>query len=342
MTHVRLTAQAARNFKLDVDFPIESGVTALYGPAGAGKTFLLNSITGFTRPHAGRILLDDAILFDGAAHVHVPPRLRRIGFLSQSDSLFPHMTVRQNLAFPAMRWARLERHRRVQEMMDRFQIADAAKLWPKDLDPQHKLRCAAARALIAEPKLLLLDDCGADEALLIQIRDAAGIPILFASTNLDLCCAVADRLLLLAGGRILQSGAPNAVLDQPGSVETARLLGIENLFQATIVALDPGRNSSRLECEHFTLTGPYLPGHFKGNRIWLAASAQSLRVHSGDIAAPPNSVEVELVRASLRAHQVMLEFSFGILAAVSHDQFARQRDNKGWQVEFPPDALRIL
>jgi len=342
MTHVRLTGHAARGFTLDVDFALESHMTALYGPSGAGKTLLLNAIAGFTRPDSGRLLLDDAILFDGAARVHAPPRCRHIGFVSQSNSLFPHLTVRQNLAFPARRWPRLERHRRVLDMMERFQLAGVAKLWPRDLDAAAKLRCTAARALIAEPRLLLLDDRGAEEALLLEIRDTTGAPILFATTDLDLCCAVADRLLLLDSGRILQSGAPRAVLEQPASVEAARLLGIANVFQATLAALDPGRDSSRLEFDQFALTGPYIPGHFKGNRVWVAAAAENLRVHSGDIAAPPNSVAVELVRASQRAHQVVLEFSFGISVAVSHEEFARQRDNKGWQVEFPPAALRII
>jgi molybdate transport system ATP-binding protein len=342
MTRVRLTGHAAPRFTLDVDFAIEAGVTAIYGPPGAGKTFLLEAIAGFTRPDSGRILLDDAILFDGAARVDAPPRKRRCGFLSQSDSLFPHMTVRQNLAFAAKRWPRLERHRRIHEMVERFQLSGAAALRPRDLDGARKLRCAAARALIGEPKLLLIDDCGADERLLLQMRDAAGAPMLFATTDIDLCCAAADHLLLMERGRILQSGAPRAVLDQPASVEAARLLGISNIFQATIAALDPGRNSSRLEFEHFALAGPYLSGHFKGSRVWVVAAAEDLRVHDAGITSPPKSVAVELVRASHRASAAVLEFSYGISVAMARDEFARQRDNKGWQVEFPVEALRII
>ena len=113
MTHVRIAKQMPRGFSLDVDFPVAPGITALYGRDGAGKTLLLEAIAGFSRPDSGRILLDDAILYDAASHVHVPPHRRSCGFVSQADSLFPHMTVRQNLVFPARRWPRLERHRRV-------------------------------------------------------------------------------------------------------------------------------------------------------------------------------------------------------------------------------------
>ena len=91
-------------------------------------------------------------------------------YVAQSDALFPHMTVRQNLEFPAKRWPRLERHRRVAEMLERFHLAEVAPSRPGALTPPMRLRVAAARALIAEPKLLLLDDCGIDEPLLREIR----------------------------------------------------------------------------------------------------------------------------------------------------------------------------
>ena len=227
-------------------------------------------------------------------------------------------------------------------MLEKFQLAGDAGRYPRDLDASCKLRCAAARALIAEPKLLLLDECGAGETLLLQIRAVTQIPILFATSNLDLCCAAAGHMLLLDAGRIVQQGAPLQVLDQPASVEAARLLGIRNLFQATIAALDPGRNNSRLEFAHLALPGPYIPGHFKGNRVWVAAAAEDLRVHPGQLAPLPNSVPVQLVRASHRAHSVLLEFSSGIFAAVSREEFARQRDNREWQVEIPAEALRVL
>jgi molybdate transport system ATP-binding protein len=330
MTNIRVTIAPPR-FALDVDFPMLPGVTAIYGPAAAGKTMLLETIAGFVRPDSGRILLDDVILFDAAARVHLPPQRRRCAFVPQTDSLFPHMTPRQNLAFAAGRWPRLERHRRVAEAIEKFQLTDGAP----------RPRFAVARALLAEPKLLLLDDFGLDAALLRQVRENTKALILFASTDLDVCCA-ADQLLLLDAGRLLQTGAPRQVVDRPQSVEAARLLGIPNLFQATVGALDPGRNRSVLEFDHFTLGGPYFPGHFRGDRVWVAAAAEDLRVHSGDLAPQPNCVALGLVRVVPRARSVSLEFTWGVSLTLPHDAFARQKDNKSWLVEFPPEALRIL
>ncbi len=342
MTHVRLGRKIPPAFSLDVEFAIPEGVTALYGPPEAGKTLVLESIAGLARPDSGRILLDDVILFDAEARVDVPARRRNCGYVASRDALFPHMTLRQNVAFAAQPWPRLERHRRVAETIEKFQLSDAALSLPRELSPAQKLRGAIARALVGAPKLLLVDDRAIDEPLLRQVRAASSAPVLLVARDLDLCCAAADQLVVLAAGRIAQRGAPRQVVDQPESVETARLLGFPNLFPGSIAALDPGRNSSRLEFPHFALTGPYLPGHFRGDRVCAAIRADDLRVHSGDLESQPNSVPAQLVHASHRARSVRLEFSFGIFADISLEEFARQKDNRTWQVEFPPEALRIL
>jgi molybdate transport system ATP-binding protein len=318
------------------------GVTALYGPAGAGKTLILETIAGFVRPDSGRILLDDVILFDGQSLVSVAPRRRNCGYIAQHDTLFPHMTLRQNLAFPAKRFPRLERHRRVAENIERFQLGDCAALRPHEAGPAERLRCAVARALIALPKLLLIDERAFDVPLLQQVCSAFAGPILMVTGDLDLCCAAADEVIVLDAGRIAQRGAPRAVLDRPASVEIARLLGIPNLFRGTIVALDPARDSSRLDFGQFALTGPYIPGHFRGDSVWVAVDAEELHAHSGDLESQPNFVSAPLVAVSHRARSVRLEFAGGIFADVSRQEFARQKDNKEWQVEFPPSALRVL
>jgi ABC-type sulfate/molybdate transport systems ATPase subunit len=252
------------------------------------------------------------------------------------------MTLRQNLVFPAKRFPRLERHRRVAETIERFQLADGAALRPHEVGPAERLRCAVARALIALPKLLLIDQRAFDAALLERVRTAFAGPILLVSGDLDLCCAAADEVIVLDAGRIVQRGAPRTVLDRPASVEIARLLGIPNLFRGTIVALDPARDSSRLDFGQFALTGPYIPGHFRGDSVWVAVHAEDLRVHSGDPESQPNFVSAPLAGVSHRARFVRLEFSGGIFADVSREEFARRKDHKQWQVEFPPAALRVL
>jgi molybdate transport system ATP-binding protein len=328
-------------FSLDVEFSFAPGVTALYGPSRAGKTLLLEMLAGFVAPDSGRILLDDALLFDAATRVHLPACGRGCAYVAARGALFPHMNLRRNLLFAARRSPRVERARRVAEMLERFQLTALAASRPRDLDPRDSLRAEAARALLASPKALLLDERGYGEPLLRLVRETFSGPILLVSGDLDSCCA-ADSMVLLSAGSILQSGPPRAVLDRPESVDAARLLGIPNIFECVIAALDPGRGSSRLELPGFAIDGPYPPGHFRGDRVSVAVDPANLRVHSGELERRPNAVPAALVRAMPRARTVRLEFSGGVFVDVTNEEFERQKDNKAWQVEFPPQALRVL
>ena len=345
MIHARLGKKLAPSFSLDVEFEIPGGVTALYGPEGSGKTQILEMLTGLLRPDSGRILHDDVLVFDAQAGVNVPARKRSYGYLPPRDSLFPHMTVRKNLAFAA-KVPRLERHRRVGEMLERFELTDAGPRRPGEIRPGQRLRAAAARALIAAPKLLLVDAPEFSEPDFQQVRTVFDGPVVIATRDLDLACALADQMLVLDSGRILRRGTPREVLDQPQSPRAARLLGYRNVFEATITGLDPGRNSSRLEIASavgpFELAVPYLPGHFKGDRVSIGIRAEHVRVYAAGTPAPPNAQPAQLVRVWRHVHLVRLEFAGGITADVPPDEYARQKDNKSWQVEFPSEALRIL
>jgi molybdate transport system ATP-binding protein len=146
----------------------------------------------------------------------------------------------------------------------------------------------------------------------------------------------------LEGGRVVGYGPAREVIEHPQSVEAARLVGISNLYPATIASLDPGRNQSRLECADFVLIGPYLKGHFKGDRVWVGIRAEDVRVHAGEVEPEENSVAVSLLRLTERPRSVRLEFAGGIAAEISREQYTQRKDNREWQVEFPPAALRVF
>jgi molybdate transport system ATP-binding protein len=337
---------------LEVEFQAAAGITALFGPAGAGKTLILDAIAGLLTPRAGRIILDDEILFDGASRLNRPPRLRHCGYVARHWALFPHMSLRDNLQFPLTHLARLERRRRVKEMLERFSLHEAAPRRPHAVSPAERLRCVFARALIGEPKLLLVDEpsSGMDIALraewhtiLRRVREETGLPVLLSTRDLETCFELANNMLLLNAGRLLQTGPPRKVLDQPASVQAARLLGIRNLFPAEIVALDPGRNTSRLRLEAFELTGHYFPGRLLGDRVWLCVQPGELRVGPHDGSKPQsNQVALRLERALEMPRSVRLEFAGAIVADIARPDFELQKDNKEWLVEFPPRALRVL
>src|SRR5579872_5587055 len=252
-------------FTLDLEFSATAGVTVLFGPSGAGKTLVLDSIAGFVQPDEGRILLEDDILYDAAAGVHLAPQKRNCGYVFQNYALFPHMTLRKNLEFAVERLPRLERHRRVNEMLDRFRLTDAAGRRPHEVSGGQRQRCSIARALIGSPKLLLLDEPaqGLDAVLraelydvLRQVRADFHTPVLLVTHDLEECFELADDMLVLHGGRLVQSGPPHKILDSPASLEVARLLGAFNLLAAEIKLLDPGRNISRIAVGGSEIEGP--------------------------------------------------------------------------------------
>ncbi len=259
-------------FSLDIEFRASCGVTVLFGPSGAGKTLALDSIAGFIAPEEGRILLDDDILFDAASGVNLAPQRRHCGYVFQNYALFPHMTLRQNLAFAAERLPRLERHRKVNEMLDRFHLADAAGRRPHEVSGGEKQRCSIARALTGAPKLLLLDEParGLDAplraelyALLRQVRRDFATPILLVTHDLNECFELGEEMLVLREGRLVQSGRPQAIAERPASFEVARLLGIFNLLPAEIV-----ESRSAAEGE------PPAPGPIRADRSLLPRSLE--------------------------------------------------------------------
>ena len=343
-------------FSLDVEFSASAGVTILFGPSGAGKTLVLDSIAGFVRPDEGRILLDDDILFDAAAGVHLRPQARNCGYVFQNYALFPHMTLRQNLQFAAERRPRLERHRRVNEMLEKFRLTDAAGRRPHELSGGQRQRCSIARALIGEPKLLLLDEPaqGLDAPLraelydvLRQVRTDFKTPMLLVTHDLAECFELGEEMLILRDGKVVQSGAPRKVLDQPSTLEVARLLGAFNLIEGEIRALDPGRNTSRLQIGEFELEGPYFPGHLKGDRVTICVRPEQIAVSARNGKPGPNQIPVDFIRAVERPHGMRLEFSGSVFQGnvrvnVSRTEYEHQRENREWVIQFPSGSLRVL
>jgi molybdate transport system ATP-binding protein len=338
-------------FSLEIELRAGPGVTVLFGPSGSGKTMVLDSIAGFVRPDEGRILLDDAILFDGAARVHLSPQARNCGYVFQNYALFPHMTLRENLAFAAERRPRLERHRRVNEMLDRFRLTDTAGRRPHEVSGGQRQRCSIARALIGGPQLLLLDEPaqGLDAPLraelydtLRQVRADFQTPVLLVTHDLDECFELGDEMIVLREGRIVQSGTPREILDRPANLDVARLLGAFNLISGEIRTLDPGRNSSRLKIGEFEIDGPYFPGKLKGDRVTVCVRPEQLMALPRNGRPGPNQIPAALERAIEKPTHVRLEFSGGMAVDLSRSQFELQRDTRDWVVEFPAALVRAL
>lgn len=338
-------------FSLDVELHASAGITVLFGSSGSGKTLTLDSVAGFVRPDEGRILLEDQILFDGATGIHLSPQARRCGYVFQNYALFPHMTLRQNLEFPLERAPRLERHRKVKEMLDRFHLSDVSGRRPHQLSGGQKQRCSIARALIGEPRLLLLDEParGLDAPLrselysvVRQVRMDFGTPILLVTHDFNECFELADEMLVMREGRIVQAGAPRKIFEQPANVDVARLLGSYNLLPVEIRALDPSRNSSRLRYREFDLTGPYFPGRLIGDRVWLCVRPEQLSALPRNGKPGANQIPAALTRIVERPRHARLEFADDLTVEVPDFDVERYRLVKDWLIEFPQRDLKVL
>ncbi len=334
-------------FRLEVSFEAASGVTVLYGPSGSGKTLTLDSIAGFAVPDSGRILLDDRILFDAASGVNLPPRKRHCGYVFQNHALFPHMTLRDNLAFAGAALGRLERHRRLAQHLERFKLAEVAGRYPDQLSGGQKQRGSIARALMADPRIVLLDEParGLDAALradlhelIRDLRSSLKVPILLVTHDPEDSFALADRVLIYDAGKIIHSGSPADFLANPGSVRAARLLGGFDIWEAEVIALDPGRQTSRVRLLSQEMDGPNLKGCFLGDRIALCARPEELRLASrpGD-----NRIRAQLRRAVERAQWVRADFGDELIVDVPREVW-RSLGDSAWWVEIPAESLRQI
>jgi molybdate transport system ATP-binding protein len=202
-------------FSLDVSFSSESGATALFGPSGAGKTTVINMIAGLLKPDRGRIVLDDEVLFDDAARIDVPVWRRRIGYVFQEGRLFPHLSVKHNLDYG--RWMGggaidPAAFNRVIEMLNIGHLLDRR---PGKLSGGERQRVAVGRALLMQPRLLLLDEplASLDAArkqdilpYLERLRDEARVPIIYVSHNATEVKRIVSRVVQLDSGRVIATG----------------------------------------------------------------------------------------------------------------------------------------
>jgi molybdate transport system ATP-binding protein len=339
-------------FDLNAHLRADAGITVMIGPSGAGKTLILDCLGGFVSPDEGRILVCDELYFDAAAKVHLAPERRRCGYIFQDHALFPHMTVRQNLRFaaalPSSGTGRLNVHRRINELLETFDLNELGERKPAQLSGGQQQRAALARVLITEPRLLLLDEPsrGLDASLrqsfyqlLRSIRQRLSIPIILVSHDIEECLELADEVAVLEKGILLQNGPRDAVFAKPTTSETARLLGIYNIVPGEILALDPGANSSRLRVLGQEITGPYLPGHLIGDTGYVCMRRSELTLVQQSNPFSRNQLTLRLKGTSSTAAGLRLAFENGFSAITSERAFQSLPDRQFVTLEIAPSAI---
>jgi len=266
----------------DVDLDIAGGeLVALLGPSGCGKSTLLRIMAGFLQQSEGRVL------FDGAPVDHLPANRRGVGIVFQNYALFPHMTVRQNVAYglQAQHWPKDKIGPRVEAMLDLVHMRPFADRFPRQLSGGQQQRIALARCLAIDPKILLLDEpFGAlDKNLRLdmqievkRLQREYGITTIMVTHDQEEALSMADRIAVMNRGRIEQVAPPTEIYDRPATLFVNQFVGTTNLIPGKLAAVDAGG------CEIVLATGSLrtapAPSLSKGMDVVVSVRPESWRV----------------------------------------------------------------
>lgn len=286
---------------VDFEYPLPQGVTlrarfsisldaprivVLFGPSGSGKSTLLHCLAGLLQPEKGAIRYGDAIWFDAAQRIFLPPQRRSIGLLFQDYPLFPHLTVRENIVYGLRRKSRPEKEAAALRWIGRFQLSERENRFPEALSGGEQQRVALARALAPRPRLLLLDE--PFSALDLQTRgavrkelkrwvaDERATAIVVTHDIVD-AMSLGEELIVISEGALLQQGHPLDVFGRPASSEVAKIVGMENLLQAQVIDSSAERVVLEIGKGRLIAVGA-LP---RGERCYLSIRAEEVLLERG-------------------------------------------------------------
>lgn len=321
-----------------VSCSIEPGeLIALLGPSGGGKTTVLRMIAGLEVPSSGDLLIN------GQRMNHIPVQERNIGFVFQSYALFKTMSVHDNIAFglKIKKWKKADIEARITELLDLLGLKGLGNRYPHQLSGGQRQRVAIARALASKPSVLLLDEpFGAVDAKirqelrewLVRLHHELNVTTVFVTHDQEEAMEVANRILIIARGKLEQQGSPREVYEEPANEYVARFIGVMNVLE-----LDVRSGVGRINELSFPLPG--LPD----GQARIGFRPYSVEVSSDPLLHP--------WRATLKhtyflgvALRVEFELPSGMLmrARMSKEDYARMQLEEGREVSFYIKQFRLL
>ena len=285
-------------FHLDVSMKVKAGeILVLFGPSGAGKTTALRAMAGLVQPDTGSITIDGRTVFsDGLGNqgraVWVQPHHRRVGYVTQQNHLFPHLTVSDNISYGLRGRRSPETRQRVAGLIAALRLdgLESRRVW--QLSGGQQQRTALARALAPSPDLLLLDEPFASLDMELRRELAAELratvsrlntPVILVTHSREEALTLGDAVQVIDNGQTIAIGAPLSVLEQPGRGRVARLVGVENLLVMQVSARFPQDGTMVCSAGDHSLETPLADGLDVGDAVTVGIRASDIILAAGPL-----------------------------------------------------------
>ncbi|MCL1076180.1 ABC transporter ATP-binding protein [Shewanella dokdonensis] len=294
-----------RGIPLQAEFSCRAGeLLAVVGPSGGGKTTLLRMIAGLNQPQSGEIRCGEQLWF--ADGINLSPQQRHLGYVPQHYGLFPNLSAQANVMAGLDHLPKAQRRQRAQQWLERVNLQGLPERLPHQLSGGQKQRVALARALAREPSVLLLDepfsalDRETRERLYIELarlKRQLQIPVIMVTHDINEALLLADKLVLISQGQMLQQGEPRQVLLQPRNEAVARQMGLRNIFDAKMLQYDAQQQLQWMQFGEQKIACDADPRFSNGDEVRWVIPNQGIRfnaISSGRLSRSYNKLSVTI------------------------------------------------
>jgi molybdate transport system ATP-binding protein len=289
--NIHVSLKQSSPIPLDIEFSCNNGeIFVIAGPSGSGKTTILRSIAGLYKPLTGKIVCQGKTWYDTDSNIDLPIQNRAAGIVFQNYALFPHLTVRENIAIAVNEQDKKLRTEYIDELLDTVHLNGLDSRLPYQLSGGQQQRVAVARSLARKPEILLLDEpfSSIDQQTrrylvreLVQLRSRLNIPIIHVTHDLNEARRIADKLCIINDGLGLQIDTPENVMTKPQTTKVAKLTGHDNIFAGKLQEHDKTNVKSYINWHNKILETNYAPEFNEDEEVnWFIPSSQLIPLES--------------------------------------------------------------
>ena len=342
----------------EVSFEVKTGeFFSLLGPSGCGKTTTLRCIAGLETPDSGEIWIDDKPVFSSKKGIMVPVHERDIGMVFQSYAVWPHMNVAQNVGYPLVhgrrRLASHEARKRVKEILHLVQLDDLEARPSSLLSGGQQQRVAVARALVAEPQLLLMDEplSNLDAKLRVEMRhelrdlfERLKLTALYVTHDQEEALVLSHRLAVMHGGRIVQLGPPMDIYKEPANLFVAGFVGTTNLLEGQIVRSETAGEPGLVKTVVGEFRCPLPQRAVEGQQVSLMFRPEAISIHTAPCGSRMNVFPGRVHGVVFTGNRIEYDIEvepYKVRADTNPYVMPLERGQSVW-VEMPADRIRVL